>query len=173
VWRLVLTTDGTLYLVLVKNRMKDREFTGALYRSTDGARTWEPMPLPQGVDFPNDLTIDKSGRMYLSCWPRLEDGVNRGGGAYASDDDGQTWVRMFDGAVHVYAITVDPFRLSRIYLATFLAGVHRSDDRGKTWIQIKDCDFQWNHRVIPDPHHAGMIYLTTFGSSVWYGSAEE
>jgi photosystem II stability/assembly factor-like uncharacterized protein len=172
VWRLVLAPDGALYLVVVKNRMKGHEFTGALYRSTDGAGTWEPMPLPEGVDFPNDLTIDISGRMYLSCWPRLVDRANRGGGAYASDDGGRTWVRVFDEAAHVYAMTVDPVQPSTLYLATFLAGVYRSDDRGKTWARFKGCDFQWNHRVIPDLHHPGMIYLTTFGSSVWYGSAE-
>lgn len=28
-----------------------------------------------------------------------------------------------------------------------------------------------SRRVIPDPYHPGMIYITTFGGSVWYGSA--
>jgi hypothetical protein len=171
-WRLVLLPDGTLYLVVVKNFLKGREFTGAVYRSTDGAETWQPVPLPDDVDFPNDLTFDPSGRLYLACWSHLVNGSNRGGGAYASDNGGRTWVRVFDPAAHVYTVTVDPVNSSTLYLSTFHAAVHRSDDRGQTWRRIKGCNFQWNQRVIPDPHHPGMIYLTTFGSSVWYGPSQ-
>ncbi len=171
-WRLALLPDGTLYLVVVKNRLKGHEFSGAVYTSADKAETWREVPLPEGVDFPNDLTFDPSGRLYLACWPRLEAGENRFGGAYASDDAGRSWVRIFDPVAHVYTISVDPRKPDTLYLSTFHAGVHRSDDRGKTWKRLRGCNFQWNQRPIPDPHHPGMLYLTTFGSSVWYGPAQ-
>ena len=32
-------------------------------------------------------------------------------------------------------------------------------------------DFKWGHRVIHDPNDARMIYITTFGGSVWHGPA--
>ena len=30
-------------------------------------------------------------------------------------------------------------------------------------------DFHWGHRAVPDPHEADKVFLTTFGSNVWYG----
>ncbi len=59
-----------------------------------------------------------------------------------------------------------------LYLSTFDAALYRSIDRGRTWKQLEGFDFQWGYRPVPDPHHPGMLYLTTFGSSVWYGPAE-
>jgi hypothetical protein len=50
--------------------------------------------------------------------------------------------------------------------------VFRSVDRGETWKRLGGINFRWNHRVIPDPNHRGKVYVTTFGSSVWYGPAE-
>ena len=32
-------------------------------------------------------------------------------------------------------------------------------------------NFKWGHRVIPDARRAGMIYVTTFGGSVFHGPA--
>ena len=171
-WRLALLPDGTLYLVVVKNRMAGRECAGAVYSSANGAETWERVALPGGVDFPNDLTFDPSGRLYLACWPRLVDGENRGGGAYTSDDSSKTWVCVFDPIAHVYTVTVDPHNPSTLYLATFDAAAYRSDDRGQTWKRLKGFNFQWCYRPVPDPYHPGMLYLTTFGSSVWYGPAD-
>lgn len=171
-WRLLLSPDGTLYVVLVKNRMKGQEFPGMVCKSTDGAETWEPVSLPDEMDFPNDLTCDSSGRLYLAGWPRLANGENRGGGAYASDDGGQTWVQIFDPRVHVYTVTVDFSNPATLYLSTFAAAIYRSDDRGQNWRRLKGCNFQWCYRPVPDPHHPGMLYVTTFGSSVWYGPAE-
>ena len=171
-WRLVLLPDSTLYLVMVKNRVRGREFTGALYKSTDGANTWELLPLPQGVDFPNDLTCDPSGRLYLACWPHTENNLNSSGGAYTSDDGGQTWVPIFDAQAHTFTVTVDPENPDRLFAATFNSGIYRSDDRGKNWRRLKGYNFMWTYRPVPDPHHPGMLYIATFGSSVWYGPSE-
>jgi photosystem II stability/assembly factor-like uncharacterized protein len=170
-WRLALLPDGSLYLVVVKNYLKGRQHTGALYRSDDGAETWKPVALPGRVDFPNDLTFDPSGRLYLACWPREVEGRNSGGGAWASDDGGRTWAGIFDSSFHVYTVAVDPNNSDILYLSTFDASLQRSDDRGRSWNQVEGFDFQWGYRPVPDPHHPGMLYVTTFGSSVWYGPA--
>jgi hypothetical protein len=157
--------------VVVKNYLKGRQHTGALYRSDDGAETWKPVALPGRVDFPNDLTFDPSGRLYLACWPREVEGRNSGGGAWASDDGGRTWAGIFDSSFHVYTVAVDPNNSDILYLSTFDASLQRSDDRGRSWNQVEGFDFQWGYRPVPDPHHPGMLYVTTFGSSVWYGPA--
>jgi photosystem II stability/assembly factor-like uncharacterized protein len=171
-WRLALLPDGTLYLVVVKNQVRGSECAGALYRSTDGANTWNALPLPIGVDFPNDLTCDPSGRLYLACWPQTRNDMNSGGGAYASDDGGLTWVPIFDAQAHTFTITVDPGNPNTLYAGTFNTGIYRSDNRGKNWRRLKGYNFMWTYRPVPDPHHAGMLYIATFGSSVWYGPAE-
>ncbi len=152
-WRLALHPDGTLFLVVVKNRLPGHEFTGAIYRSTDCAETWKAIPLPEDVDFPNDLTVDSSGRLYLACWPRSKDGQNIGGGAYYSEDGGQTWEALIDPSLHVYTVTVDPANLQKLYLSTFNAALYLSIDRGRTWQQVEGFDFQWGYRPVPDPHH--------------------
>jgi photosystem II stability/assembly factor-like uncharacterized protein len=171
-WRLARLPDGTLFLVVVKNRLPGHEFTGAVYRSRDGAETWEPLSLPAGVDFPNDLTCDASGRLYLACWPRSEGDRNIAGGAYASDNGGQTWIQIFDPAAHVYSVSVDPANSKTLYLSTFDAALFHSADRGRTWKQLRGFDFQWGQRPVPDPRHPGMLYMTTFGSSLWYGPVQ-
>jgi photosystem II stability/assembly factor-like uncharacterized protein len=173
-WRLALLPDGTLFLVVVKNQLPGRIRSGALYKSRDGAGCWEQVALPEGVDFPNDLTFDPldPSRLYLACWPQVIDGNNLGGGVWASDDGGQSWQCLFDQTCHAYTVTIDPGNPSTLYLATFDAAVLRSDDRGLTWRPLKGFNFQWAYRPVIDPHHPGMLYVTTFGSSVWYGPAE-
>jgi hypothetical protein len=171
-WRLARRIDGALYLVVVKNRLKGRETPGALYTSSNEAESWQTLPLPEGVDFPNDLACDPEGRLYLACWPRLLNGLNQGGGVFCSEDSGKTWKQIFSPQAHVYSAVVDPQDANRLYLATFDAGAYRSTDRGQTWDRLKGFNFQWCYRAVPDPHHADMLYLTTFGSSVWYGPAQ-
>lgn len=170
-WRLLLAPNGTLYLVVVKNRLQGREQPGALYQSTDGAESWQPLALPEGADFPNDLTCDPTGRLYLACWPRLVEGENCHGGVYARQVGDAAWQTLFDPAVHAYTVTVDPQNPAHLYLSTFDAALHHSPDRGQTWQRLRGFNFQWGYRPVPDPHHPGMLFVTTFGSSVWYGPA--
>jgi photosystem II stability/assembly factor-like uncharacterized protein len=172
-WRLAMLPDGTLYLVVVKNQLPGREKAGALYRSCDRAGHWQKVDLPDGVDFPNDVSFDPGNplRLYLACWPQVVEGRNVGGGVWASDDGGQSWSCVYDQAAHAYTVTVDAGNPSTLYLGTFDAAVLRSDDRGQTWQRLKGFNFQWAYRPVPDIHHPGMLYVTTFGSSLWYGPA--
>lgn len=173
-WRLTMLPDGTIYLVVVRNQMPGRDYPGDVYKSEDGAEHWEKLSLPEGVIFPNDITFDPSDPecLYLSCWPRTIDGEERYGGLYASSDGGKTWALLFDSSAHVYAVTVDEDNPATLYMATFDVAAYRSDDRGKNWKRLKGFNFQWCHRPIPDPYHPEMLYLATFGSSVWYGPAK-
>ncbi|MCE5273477.1 dockerin type I domain-containing protein [bacterium] len=177
-WRLVRAADSTLYLVVVRNGAERNVIPGALYRSTDGARSWHSLPLPEGVSGPNDLALDPTDNriMYLSCWPWTDrsvyPSVERNGGLYRSLDGGATWVRVFNENAHVYAAVVDPDSPATVIINTFDSAAFRSDDRGESWRRIEGYDFKWGHRPILDPHHPGMLYLTTFGGSVFYGPAE-
>ena len=56
-----------------------------------------------------------------------------------------------------------------LYATGFESAAWRSADRGLTWKRIPGFDFKWAHRVIVDPQDRSMIYITTFGGSVWHG----
>jgi len=172
-WRITMLPDGALYLLVARGLENRRTVDGALYRSDNGAGTWKKLPLPEGVNAPNDLVYDPTNpqRMYLSCWPEHEGGRERGGGLLRTDDGGLTWKRVFEEQAHVYAAAVDPDNPSTIFINTFNSAAFRSDDSGETWKRLEGYNFKWGHRPVVDPHNPGMLYLTTFGGSVFYGPA--
>jgi len=146
---------------------------GALYRSTDGANTWERLTLPSGVNGPNGLAIDPDdpNRLYLAAWCRNVAGRAVGGGIYLSTDAGRSWQQILDRDQHVYDVTIDPRDPASLYACGFESSAWRSLDRGLTWERIRGYNFKWGHRVIPDPRTPDMIFVTTFGGSVWRGPA--
>jgi photosystem II stability/assembly factor-like uncharacterized protein len=176
-WRITRTPEGVLYLVVVRGGSESNVIPGAIYRSTDGAASWENLPLPEGVSGPNDLALDPidSQRLYLSCWPKIDRSVlprrERNGGLYRSENGGVSWKIIFDESAHVYAAAVDPRRPSTVVINTFDSAAFRSDDRGESWYRLEGYDFKWGHRPVFDPHNPGMLYLTTFGGGVHYGPA--
>jgi photosystem II stability/assembly factor-like uncharacterized protein len=174
-WRLARDREGTLYLVIAR-RSEDgsigNENDGALYRSRDGAESWEKVALPEGVNGPNGLGIDPEDpkRLYLACWGRRLSGRSTGG-IFLSTDAGASWRQVHAADQHVYDVTIDPASPATLYACGFESSAWRSRDRGATWQRIRGYNFKWGHRVIPDPVNRGMIYITTFGGSVWHGPA--
>ncbi|MGE5646438.1 MAG: hypothetical protein ACM336_11665 [Acidobacteriota bacterium] len=172
-WRLSQDSKGVLYLVVARRAEDDSigtENDGALYRSTDGAESWQRVPLPEGVNGPNGLAIDPAdpNRLYLGVWRRTGSGR---GGIFLSTDAGRTWRNVESKDQHIYDITVDPKSPSTLYACGFESSAWRSTDRGETWKRIQGYNFKWGHRVIPDPQNPKMIYVMTYGGSVWYGPA--
>jgi photosystem II stability/assembly factor-like uncharacterized protein len=175
-WRLARDMKGALYLVVAR-RSEDGSFgntsDGGLYRSRDGAEQWERITLPAGVNGPNGLAIDQEDpqRLYLAVWGRNTPQGAVDGGIYMSKDGGRSWRNVLARDQHVYDITSNPRDSHTLYASGFESSAWRSKDRGETWQRIRGFNFKWGHRVIPDPQHPGMIYITTFGGSVWYGPA--
>ena len=175
-WRLARDKNGLLYVILAR-RSEDGSYgndrDGALFRSHDGAEHWEAINLPQGVNGPNGLAIDTEdpNRLYLAAWGRNAREGAVDGGIFVSDDGGNSWRNVLSQDQHVYDITVDSRDPEVLYACGFESSAWRSTDRGETWQRIRGFNFKWGHRVIPDPHDPGRIYITTFGGSVWYGPA--
>ncbi len=173
-WRLVLLPDGTLYLLVARGLRNGAVIDGALYRSSDAAGSWKAVALPQGVNAPNDLVFDPAhpSRMFLACWPHPVEGAEHDGGLYVTEDRGGSWRRIFSENAHVYGVALDPSHPGRVFINTFDSGAYRSDDGGQHWRRLEGYTFKWGHHPIPDPQNPGMLYLTTYGSSVWHGPAE-
>ena len=175
-WRLSRDRNGTLYLVVAR-RSDDGGFgnegDGALYRSRDGAENWERIQLPRGVNGPNGLAIDTQDprRLYLATWGRSGNQEAVDGGIFLSEDAGRSWRNVLSRDQHVYDISVDPKHPGTLYACGFESTAWRSADRGLNWSRIRGYNFKMGHRVIPDPYNEKMIYITTFGGSVWYGPA--
>jgi photosystem II stability/assembly factor-like uncharacterized protein len=174
-WRLERASDGTLYLVVAR-RTEDGSMgdagDGALYRSRDGAETWERVRLPEGVNGPNGLAADPADprRLYLAAWGRNTPEGAMDGGIFLSTDAGASWRHVLAKDQHIYDVTVDP-RSGTLYACGFESSAWRSEDRGATWKRIRGYNFKWGHRVVPDPYDPKSIYVTTFGGSVWHGPA--
>jgi len=194
-WELIIQEDGTLYLVLplgpqfVDGSALREPVVGEVYVSTNGAESWSKLPLPPEILFPNSLAVDPNQpqRLYLSCWADIDLGdviggqvaretggshvIPSAGGVFVSEDGGQNWHSIFDDRAYVYGLAVDPHHPGRLYINTFNHAAHYSDDYGKSWHRIPGYDFHWGHRPFPDPHAEDMLYLTTFGGSVFHGPA--
>jgi len=123
------------------------------------------------VNGPNGVLVDARNprRLYLAAWGRPEKGRAAGGGIFVSIDGGRFWRQTLAADQHVYDVTADPMNPAVFYACGFESSAWRSLDRGETWLRIPGFSFKWGHRVVADPARAGMIYLTTFGGSVWYG----
>jgi photosystem II stability/assembly factor-like uncharacterized protein len=179
-WRMAMDREGTLYVVTIRRSQDGNTGTkddGAVYRSKDGAESWERVTLPEGVNGPVSVTVDPEdpARLYLSAWGRykLYQTANPpDGGVYLSTDGGRKWSNVLNGSRRIYDVTVDSRSPNIVYACGFDSSAWRSSDRGKTWKRIRGYNFKDGHRVIPDPLDPSRIYIATFGSSVWHGPAE-
>ena len=192
-FELTRANTGDLYLTVSatprhKDGKKGREYlSGEVYKSTNGADTWQKLSVHKGPLFPNGIGIDPENpsRLYLACWAGVDvsdlvggdvaratggnEFIDMPGGVFLSEDGGATWSSIFDKKQYVYDVTPDPNHKGRLYSCTFNQAAYQSDDYGKTWKRIKGYDFHWGQRVVLDPHDPEAIYITTFGSSVWHG----
>lgn len=165
-------------------------FSGAVYKSSDGADTWTKLRITDGLLFPNGIECDPAipGRVYLACWSTIDlsdliggditrntggnEKLKMPGGVFVSEDEGKTWHQIFDSTKYVYDVVADIRIPGRLYINTFNKAAYRSDDHGKTWKKLKGYDFHWGQRPATDPRNKDKIYLSTFGSGLWYGYPE-
>jgi len=192
-FELTILENGDLFLTVSalpmhKNGKEGRGFySGAVYKSIDGAETWTKLNITKAPLFPNGIDYDRQNpdRIYLACWAEIDlsdligltvakatggnEVIDMEGGIFLSEDGGNTWTSIFDKDQYVYDVTVDPFHPGRVYCCTFNKAAYRSDDYGKTWKRIIGYDFHWGHRIVVDQNDHEKIFITTFGSSVWHG----
>lgn len=138
-----------------------------LYRSTNGAVTWQPVatfPAPLssfGGTAGNNLTalaIDPTATNRLYAGFEFPDYVMR------SDDAGATWTRITSGlgAGAVTSLVIDPADPSTLYVSQYGSGVFRSTNRGATWGALDEgMHDEIALGVKIDAHVAGRLYAET------------
>lgn len=167
-WWLAGDPAGTMYLLIFRDYQEGKSVPGGVYRTTDGAETWERLPISDALPSPNDLCVSPEDPrvLYVGAWPVALPEGEVDGGVFRSADGGKTCERLPCPGHYVYGVTLDQ---GAIYATTWHQGVFRSEDGGQSWSRLGGANFGWPHRVFPDPFDPEQIFLTTFGASVWHG----
>jgi len=173
-WQLRQDSKGRLFALFSRGQRGRETIDGVIYYSDDQADSWNQLPLPEGMNGPHDLLIDPKNPeiMYICCWPHTLNGKDIQGGVIKTVDGGSTWKQIFDERVRVNSAGIDPKRSDILYINTFQNAAYRTEDSGNTWQRIEGYRFKWGQRAVPDIHHSEMLYLTTYGGSVFYGPAK-
>ena len=147
-----------------------------LYRSKDGGGRWEPANASQPLLWPKDFTVDPRDSRIVYIGAADAGGGRQEGGLYRTTDGGATWKRLAREGPQHFGAYLHPKRSGWIYMTLCEdapgAGLWLSQDNGKTFAPAKDLPFHNIMRVTFDPQDAGVIYVSTFGGSVWRGPAE-
>ena len=177
--RVILHQDGTLFAMICAMRPgpgKPLMSEGVgLYRSKDGAETWEKINASQLLLYPKDFTVhpqDSNRVLVGACDSSWED---RSGGLYSTADGGKTWQRIGRQGPQTFGGYFHPKREGWIYMTLTEgapgAGLWLTRDKGRTWEAFNDLPFSNIQRVVFDRSDAALLYVTTFGGSVWRGPA--
>jgi photosystem II stability/assembly factor-like uncharacterized protein len=180
VHRVIRHADGALFASICAKRPSANaplmsQGVG-LYRSRDGAETWEPINASQPLLYVKDFSVHPrdSARILLGAADAGRD--DQSGGLYFTEDGGSSWRRLSRQGPQTFGGYFHPDREGWIYLTLTEgargAGLWLSRDHGRTWTAFDHLPFSNIQRVEFDPGDAGRIHVTTFGGSVWRGPAE-
>ena len=177
--RIILHPDGTLFCLVTALRGENGhgQFLPqgpGLYRSKDAGNSWQWINRSQPLLWPKDYDVDPrdSRVVYLGA----ADAKNAEGGLYKTTDGGATWARVARKGTQCFGATINPHKPDWVYLCITESapdsGLWLSKDAGKTWMALDGLPFRNAQRVTFDPQDDSLIYVSTFGGSVWKGPAE-
>ena len=177
VYRVILHKDGTLFAIVCAKRPtygKPLMSEGVgLYRSKDGAETWEKVNASRLFLYPKDFTVhpqDSNNILVGTCDANWQD---KSGGLYRSADGGRTWQRIGRKGHQTFGGYFHPKHDGWIYMTLTEgapgAGLWLTRDDGAAWEAFEDLPFSNIQRVVFDPLDDRVMYVTTFGGSVWQG----
>jgi len=142
---------------------------GLLYRSADGAKTWQNIVLP-GTPDPAHATFlalavdpENSSNLYVDVHVRGKAAPGQQDNYFLrSADGGATWSETnLSGPPQLLA--VDPTASNIVYAG--IGGLFRSTDSGVTWSATSITTFV--DGIDPDAHRAGVVYVTTTDGKIY------
>jgi photosystem II stability/assembly factor-like uncharacterized protein len=177
--RVMLHQNGTLFAMICAARSARGQPLLAegvgLYRSKDGAETWEKINAAQLFLYPKDFAVHPQNSNIIVVGTCDAGGADQSGGLYRTADGGKTWQRIGRQARQTFGGYFHPKHDGWIYMTLTEgapgAGLWLSADRGQTWQAFNDLPFSNIQRVTFDPADDSLIYVTTFGGSIWRGPA--
>jgi photosystem II stability/assembly factor-like uncharacterized protein len=177
--RVILHKDGTLFAMICAMRSARGkplmpEGVG-LYRSRDGAETWEKVNASRLFLYPKDFAVHPQNSNIIlvgTCDATWDD---KTGGLYRTEDGGKTWQCIGRQAQQTFGGYFHPKHDGWIYMTLTEgapgAGLWFSRDNGQTWQAFDDLPFSNVQRIAFDPADDNLMYVTTFGGSIWRGPA--
>jgi photosystem II stability/assembly factor-like uncharacterized protein len=150
-----------------------------VYRSRDGAATWERVKFISRDAGCVDLAMDPTNPriLYATFWnvrrqPWTMDSGGAGSGIWKSTDGGDSWSELTRneglprGTIGISGVTVSPGNPDNVYAVVEAedGGVFRSRDAGKTWTRTSDDrslrQRAWYYsRIYADPKDADGVYV--------------
>jgi photosystem II stability/assembly factor-like uncharacterized protein len=175
--RVILHPDGMLCAMVCAMRpARGKPLNPAgvgLYRSRNGAETWEKVNASQLFLYPKDFAVhprDSNSILVGACDAGWGD---ESGGLYRTLDGGQTWQRIGRAGSQTFGGYFHPKHEGWIYMTLTEgapgAGLWLSQDNGRTWQAFDDLPFSNVQRITFDPADDNLMYVTTFGGSIWRG----
>jgi photosystem II stability/assembly factor-like uncharacterized protein len=177
--RVILHADGTLFAMICAMRPAQSkplmsEGVG-LYRSKDGAETWEKVNASQLFLYPKDFSVHPQNSDIILVGVCDAGGGDQSGGLWRTTDAGRTWQRIGRQARQTFGGYFHPKHEGWIYMTLTEgapgAGLWLSQDNGQTWQAFDDLPFSNIQRVTFDSADDNLLYVTTFGGSIWRGPA--
>jgi photosystem II stability/assembly factor-like uncharacterized protein len=177
VCRLQLHGDRSLFVLVTAMMDSRRQFLKegvGLYRSTDGARRWKLVNQGRRLLWPKDFTVDPddSKTIYIGAADARADQA----GLWRTTDGGTTWKRLAKKGSEHFGAYLHPAHKGWIYMTLTEgapgAGLWLSQDDGLSWKPMS-LPFANAQRVCFDRADPSVIYVTTFGGSIWRGPAAE
>jgi photosystem II stability/assembly factor-like uncharacterized protein len=177
--RVILHKDGTLFAMIcamrpARGKPLMPEGVG-LYRSRDGAETWEKVNASRLFLYPKDFAVHPQNSNVILVGTCDAGGGDLSGGLYRTADGGATWQCIGRQGRQTFGGYFHPKHEGWIYMTLTEgapgAGLWLSRDNGQTWQAFDALPFSNVQRVTFDPSNDNLMYVTTFGGSVWCGPA--
>ncbi len=108
-----------------------------LFRSVDGARSWQAVRLPVKPGHADIMTVAADPKDPLVLYAATHDA-----GVFKSTDGGTTWkaVNAGLGGLDVHGLAIDPNAPAKLHAAVRDKGdgIYRSTDGGGKWVRVDD-----------------------------------
>ncbi len=183
VCRLLLHDDGTLFALITGMRIPaGGPFTSkgvGLYRSSNQAESWQLVNASYPLLFPKDFAVDPNDSRVIYIGACDAPGASWDqGGLHRSSDGGKAWQKVLRKRKTHFGAYFHPKRKGWIYATccgwspAAEGSLFLSKNSGQSWAAFEKLPFAQINRVDFHPANPDVIYVTTFGGSVWKGPAE-